>query len=104
MAGVLHKNKVRLERHFQLANVRSADPLGTLLLAKAKHKTDPENYRGLGTRTEPKDRGRLTELFFLQAEKGGGFNKTMVDLAIKKYHAKQSNLEVLEAEKKLDDE
>ncbi|TAL62227.1 MAG: hypothetical protein EPN85_03225 [Bacteroidetes bacterium] len=104
VSGVLHNNKVRLSRHFQLADIKNTDPLSTTLLAKARHKTDAENYRGLGTRTEPKDRGRLTELFFLHAEKGGGFNKPMVDLAIKKYHAKQSNLEVLEAEKKLGDE
>jgi len=101
IAGILQNNKTRLKRHFDLAEVKDQDPLYANLLAKAKHKSDPENYRGLGTRTDVKDRGRLAELFFLQAEKGGGFTKSMVDLAIKKYHAKQSNLEVIEAEKKL---
>lgn len=101
VAGVLYKNKIRLHRHYELSNVKSPDPLAANLLAKAKHKTDPDNYRGLGTRTDSKDRGRLAELFFLHAEKGGGFTKPMIDLAIKKYHAKQSNLEVAEAEKKL---
>lgn len=101
VAGVLHKNQVRLEKHFALAKVTKGDPLASKLLALAKHKTDPENYRGLGTRTEAKDRGRLAELFFLHANKGGGLNKPMIDLAIKKYHAKQSNLDVAEAEKNL---
>ncbi len=102
VAGVLSKNKVRLTRHFELSKITKTDPLEASLLAKAKHKTDPDNYRGLGTRTDVKDRGRLAELFFLQAEKGGGFNKSLIDLAIKKYHAKLSQLEVQEAEKKLD--
>jgi len=101
IAGILQNNKIRLKRHFDLAEVKDQDPLAANLLAKAKHKSDPENYRGLGTRTDVKDRGRLAELFFLQAEKGDGFTKSMIDLAIKKYHAKQSNLEVIEAEKKL---
>ena len=102
VAGVLWKNKVRLTRHFDLSLITNSDPLEASLLAKAKHKTDPENYRGLGSRTDVKDRGRLAELFYLHAEKGGGFTKSLIDLAIKKYHAKLSQLEVLEAEKKLD--
>ena len=48
-----------------------------------------------------KERGRLSELFYLQAEKGDGLNKNLVDLAIKKYQAKLAMVEVLEAEKKL---
>ncbi len=104
VAGVLHKNEIRLNRHFELAEIKKTDPLSSVLLAKAKHKTDPENYRGLGTRNDTKERGRLAELFFLQADRGNGFTKSIVDLALKKYHAKQSNLEVKEAEKKLEDE
>lgn len=100
-AGVLHKNKVRLQRHFELSQATGSDPLQAVLLSKAKHKSDPENYRGLGTRTDAKDRGRLAELFFLQADKGGGITKSLIDVAIKKYHAKLSQLEVIEAEKKL---
>lgn len=101
IAGVLNINKERLTRHFDLSNRTSVDPLSSALLAKGRHKTDPENYRGLGTRTDSKDRGRLAELFFLQAEKGNGINKKMVDLAIEKFHAKEANLRVQEMEKKL---
>lgn len=70
-------------------------------MAKAKHKSDPVNYRGLGSRTDVKERGRLVELFYLQAEKGAGITKPLIDLALTKYFAKQANLEVLEAEKKI---
>ena len=48
--------------------------------------------------TDPKERGRFVELFYLQAEKGEGIATHLVDLAIKKYHAKHALLEVKEAE------
>lgn len=101
IAGVLENNVTRLKRHFALKDIPKADPLNSAVLAKGKHKTDADNYRGVGTRTDIKDRGRLTELFFLQAEKGMGIKKPLLDLAIKKFHAKQAMLEVIKAEQKL---
>jgi len=97
-AGVLANNKVRLNRHFSLTESSGKDPLSCEALARGRHKTDPENYRGLGYRTDAKERGRFVELFYLQAEKGERISKSLVDLAIKKYHAKQAMLEVREAE------
>ncbi len=90
-----------MTRHFRLSEITNTDPLNAAILAKGRHKTDPENYRGLGTRTDVKDRGRLTELFFLQAEKGNGINKKLVDLAVQKYHAKAAMLKVKEMEERL---
>ncbi len=101
VSGVLHKNTIRLNRHYALKNTTKDDPLNSLALSKARHKTDPDNYRGLGTRTDAKERGRLAELFFLQAEKAGKITKQMIDVAIKKYHMKQALIEVNEAESKL---
>ncbi len=98
VAGVLHKNQTRLAKHYSLKAATGKDPLNAAVLAKGKHKTDPENYRGLGYRTDAKERGRFVELFYSQAEKGDGINPTMVDLAIKKYHAKQAQLEVIKVE------
>ncbi len=98
VAGVLHSNSKRLERHFGLANKGPRDPLNAAALAKGRHKTDQDNYRGLGYRTDAKERGRLVELFYLQAEGGEGITKGLIDLAIKKYHAKQANLEVLKSQ------
>ena len=72
--------------------------MNAAVLASARHKSDPENYRGLGTRTDAKERGRLIELFNLQAETGKGIDKKMVTLALSKYFAKQANLEVKEIE------
>jgi hypothetical protein len=59
-----------------------------------RHKTDPDNYRGLGFRTDPKERGRLVELFFLQAENHEGITPSAIDIAIEEYHIKQARLNV----------
>ena len=100
LAGVLHSNSVRLERHFALKDQTGKDPLNAAALAKGRHKSDPENYRGLGYRTDAKERARFVELFYLHAEKGGGITSGLVDLAIKKFHAKVAALEVLRASEK----
>lgn len=100
-AGVLHSNAVRLARHYDLKTQAGRDPLNANALAKGRHATDSENYRGLGYRTDSKERGRLVELFYLQADQGKGIGGSLIDLAIKKYHAKQAVLEVQSAEKKV---
>jgi hypothetical protein len=99
-SGILSRNPNRLKRHFALRESKGRDPFNAAALAKGRHRTDPENYRGLGYRTDAKERGRLVELFFLQAEKGEGITKPLIDLAIKKFHAKQALSEVWEAEAK----
>ncbi len=100
VAGVLHNNAPRLKRHFALKDWKSHDPLNAAQLATGKHWTDPTNYRGLGYRTDPQERGRFVELFFIQAEDGKGITKSSIDIAIKQYHAKQGQLEVAEAKAK----
>jgi hypothetical protein len=99
-AGLLKANTVRLARHFGLKDQSGRDPLNANSLAKGKHKTDAENYRGLGYRTDAKERGRFVELFYVQAEKGGGITSDMIDLAMKKYHAKQAAIDVQRTEGK----
>lgn len=101
VAGVLQNNNVRLQRHYNLPENSKKDPLNAEVLLSAKHKSDPPNYRGLGSRTDAKERGRLIEMFYLQAEKGDGISNSLVDLAMKKYHAKQANLEVFRAEQRV---
>ncbi|WP_246675813.1 hypothetical protein [Mesorhizobium sp. B2-1-3] len=93
VAGLLHKNAVRLNRHFDLKANGKPDPLRASLLVKGKHQTDSESYRGLGYRTDAKERGRFVELFWLHAEKGGGITTPMIDAAIAAYHAKQALLD-----------
>jgi hypothetical protein len=100
VAGVLSSNKARLKRHFDLRKVTGKDPLNAAALAKGRHKTDPENYRGLGYRTDAKERARFAELFFLQAEDGKHITAAKIDLAIKKFHAKEAFIEVSKAKAK----
>lgn len=100
VAGMLHGNAVRLKRHFELRKATGKDPLNADALAKGKHKTDPTNYRGLGYRTDPQERGRFVELFYLQAEDGNSITPSAIDIAIKQYHVKQAQLEVIKAKAK----
>ncbi len=93
-AGFLQGNDTRLERHYALKDTAKQDPLKAAILAKARHSTDAENYRGLGYRTDPQERGRMVELFWIQAEKGGGLTAKMVEVALEAFHAKQANLKL----------
>lgn len=100
VAGMLHGNAQRLDRHFSLRKSTGKDPLNAAALAQGKHKSDEPNYRGLGYRTDPRERGRFVELFFLQAEDGEGITPSAIDIAIKKYHVKKGQLEVIKAKAK----
>lgn len=104
VAGMLHSNSTRLKRHFALSNSTGKDPLNAEALAKGRHKTDAQNYRGLGYRTDPRERGRFVELFFLQSEDGKGIAPSAIDIAIKQYHVKQGQLDVLDAKAKAQEE
>ncbi len=99
-AGILHDNDTRLKRHFSIRSSSVMDPLNAVALAKGRHKTDSDTYRGLGYRTDAKERARFAELFFLQAENGEGITPKAIEVAIKQYHAKQANLEVIRAKEK----
>jgi len=104
VAGILRPNPTRLKRHFALRQSTGKDPLNAAALAKGRHKTDAQNYRGLGYRTDPRERGRFVELFFLQSEDGKGITPSAIDIAIKQYHVKQGQLDVLEAKAKAQEE
>lgn len=62
-AGMYQKNQTRLKRHYSLSDVTATDPLNAKALASGRHKSDESNYRGLGYRTDPRERGQMVELF-----------------------------------------
>lgn len=93
VAGMLRNNAPKLKHHFDLRLARGKDPLNAGALAKGQHKSDPDNYRGLGYRTDAKERGRLVELFYLQADNGEGITPSAIDLAIQEYHIKLLRVE-----------
>ena len=101
VAGMLHNNAVRLQRHYDLASAAGRDPLNAAQLAKGRHRSDAANYRGLGYRTDIRERGRLVELFFQQADDGRGITKNAIDVAIAKHHAKLALLDVQKAQAKV---
>jgi hypothetical protein len=92
VAGLLKDNKPRLKHHYALRNATGKDPLNAGALTDGRHKSDPANYRGLGYRTDPRERGRFVELFYFQCEKGTGITPANIKVAIAEYHAKQGIL------------
>ena len=91
-----------MKRHYALSEKgKTKDPLRADLLANGRHSTDQANYRGLGYRSDPKERGRFAELFWLQADKGLGITKNGIELAIQEYEAKQANLRAKAMREKL---
>lgn len=98
IAGCLSGDAEKLSNHFALKDAQKTDPLNAEALADGRHKSDAPNYRGLGYRTDAKERGRLAELFFYQADKGELIDAKAVDVAIKRFHAKQAYLDAKEAE------
>jgi hypothetical protein len=100
VSGMLRKNQTRLRRHFDLRQAKGRDPLNADALAKGHHKSDSDNYRGLGYRTDAKERGRFVELFYLQGEHGGGVTPSAIDIAIQEYHIKQARVEVEKTKEK----
>jgi hypothetical protein len=61
----LQRDRKRLERLYGLPLLcGKVDPLNAKAMAQARsEKFDPPNYRGLGTRTGPSERGRVLQLF-----------------------------------------
>jgi hypothetical protein len=92
-AGMYQKNVQRLKRHYSLADVTASDPLNAKALAGGKHKTDQSNYRGLGYRTDARERAQMVELFNILAERDVKINSGNVKAAISLYFGKKNLLE-----------
>lgn len=93
VAGMLQENAPRLARHYDLANTKGKDPLNAAALAEGKHTSDKDNYRGLGYRTDPRERAQMVELFHILAEDSSAVTKKNVQAAIYSYFAKLNKLE-----------
>jgi hypothetical protein len=99
-AGLYQKNPKRLKLHYGIADVTAADPLNAKALAGGKHKTDATNYRGLGYRTDARERAQMVELFNILAEGDVKINAGNVKAAISLYFGKKNLLEGMAALKK----
>jgi hypothetical protein len=92
-AGMFQSHGERLKRHFGLADHTGHDPLNAHALASGRHKSDRDNYRGLGNRTDARERAQMVELFEIISSKSEKINAKNVNAAIYAYFAKQALLD-----------
>jgi len=100
--GGLQSDKKRLKKLYDLPDLSGDnDPLNAVAMSKAKHKSDPEGYRGLGTRNDEKERGRLLHLFlgYSNAQKPK-ITDDMCQAAIDIFHSNDDTIRSEEKRKK----
>jgi len=96
-AGMLQENPGRLARHYALSEAKGRDPLNARDLAKGKHRSDGDSYRGLGHRTDARERGQMVELFSLIAEDGEKMTANKINAAVYAWFAKKAALDAQKA-------
>ena len=93
-AGLFQKDERYLQILYSIPdNVHPPqDPLNAKALSQARLKgTDPDTYRGLGTRNSTKELGRMLEVFLVVAQKNKEkINKDLANAAIQSYEAKRA--------------
>jgi len=102
-AGLFQRSTDYLNTHYSIPDSASPpdDPLNAKALSLARLKpTDPDTYRGLGTRSTPKELGRMLEVFLVLAIKASKkiITRQLANAAIQSYEAKRA---VYEANKVL---
>lgn len=104
VSGLLQRDKKRLTRHYMLYSVYdkeiSLDPLNSIALSQYHHETyDKQQYRGIGTRQNPKDLERLVEIFLLQSkeETAGAITSELINLGVESRELKLREKETKEA-------
>lgn len=89
-AGLLQIDKPRLNKLYSLPDLSGDnDPLNAKAMAEARlEDIDSDTYRGLGTRNEEKERGRMLKLFLLYSlSKKDRILTDLCNAAIERYHA-----------------
>ncbi len=102
-AGLFHHNTEYLNDLYSIVDLvqEPDDPLNAKALSEARLKgVDPDTYRGLGTRSNSREYGRVLELFIVLATKASKklITKKLAHASIQSYEAKKA---VHEAEKSL---
>jgi hypothetical protein len=105
-AGLFQRNPEHLRNHYSLPDSVSPpdDPLNAKALSEARLKgTDPDTYRGLGTRSNARELGRMLEVFLVQAIKASRkrITKALANAAIKSYEAKRATYDADKALKRI---
>ena len=101
--GILQRDKQRLKKLYELPELSgNDDPLNASAMTKARHnKLDSDTYRGLGTRTDTKERGRLLQLFlgYSRSDKKK-ITLDMCNAAIIKFHSLEDKKNAIKWDKK----
>ena len=100
--GLFQSKSKFIKNHYNLPDSVTApnDPLNAKALSFARLKgTDPDTYRGLGTRANSRELGRMLEVFLVQASKASkrGITKKLANAAIQSYEAKRATYEANKA-------
>lgn len=91
-SGLFQRDHELLNKHYHLGSGISGtdDPLNSQALGSARLKgKDKDTYRGLGTRNDSSELGRMLQLFMLQAELGTGITLDVANTAIKYHEARK---------------
>lgn len=96
-AGLFQRNSAYLTNLYSLTHSTTPpdDPLNAKALSLARKKgTDPDTYRGLGTRSSARELGRMLEVFLVLATKAKRrINRELANAAIQSYEAKRATHE-----------
>lgn len=97
-AGLFQRDRSFLKIHYSIPESSSPpeDPLNAKALSEARLKgIDKDTYRGLGTRSDPKELGRMLEVFLVLATKASKkrITKELANAAIQSYEAKRATHE-----------
>jgi hypothetical protein len=85
VAGLLQSNHARLQNHLLVPPLArgSYDFLNALEMSKFKHDQDPATYRGLGARSDLKERQRMAQIFLARSRSQGlPIDKTLLNQAV----------------------
>lgn len=102
VSGMVFNDLKRQKKLFSLKDAKTIDPLNASGLSRGRHHSDLETYRGVGTRIDKKELGRMTEIFiqFLESSKNI-ISEDLIDFALRKHFAKEASEDVEKARKKL---
>lgn len=102
-SGALQQYPDRLKKIYSLPDLAgNDDPLNAVAMTKAKHKgLDTESYRGLGVRSDEKERGRLLQLFleYSKSQKPK-ITEPMCNASIEIFHSNSDRKRAEESRKK----
>ncbi len=103
-AGLYNNRKDQLNNLYKLTENLGAneDPLNAKALSEAKLKgIDNDTYRGLGTRFNAEELGRMLEVFIVLIDKGKKITKELANAAIMSYQAKKATNEATKSLSKI---